>query len=72
VQQLTPAAGLREVLPVPHGRHAVSDKDEEGLWDRLMQVWWGYLVIAAFCFGVALLCYWHISSIEERGGGRVN
>jgi hypothetical protein len=46
--------------------------DDEGLFHRLMQVWWSYLIIAVFFFGIALLCYWLISNIEERGGGRVN
>ena len=30
-----------------------------------------FCMLVAF-FGIALLCYWHISSIEERGGGRVH
>ncbi len=50
----------------------MADKDEEGFLDRMMHVWWGHLVVAAICFGLALLVYWYISGVEARGGGRVH
>lgn len=50
----------------------MAKDDDDGLFERLTTVWWGCFILAAFFFGLALLTYWHISGIEERGGGRVN
>jgi hypothetical protein len=50
----------------------MAQQEEEGLWERLMRVWWGYLLIAGFFLGIAQVCYWYISMIEDRGGGRVH
>ena len=50
----------------------MADQEEDGLFERLMRVWWGHLIVAAFFFGLAALCYWYISKIEAQGGGRIH
>ena len=45
--------------------------DGDGIWNTLLDCWWGQILIGLFFFAVAGFLYWYISDLEATGrGGR--
>ena len=37
------------------------------MWDKLVDCWWGQILIGVFLFAIAAFMYWYISDLEATG-----
>ena len=37
------------------------------MWDKLLDCWWGQILVGLFFFAIAAFMYWYISDLEATG-----